>query len=612
MTQDITQIGQGEASFRGIKAIYAIPFKVKQSIQSTDERAGKNLELPQKGIPKLFGPSAESGDFAGLVSQNNSHLYKSVIIPRGTASMLIYGQAIDEDVDVSSDSVAFKRRNGVLRKHGVETGATPSDISFTLEPFITPSNEVAFNTTVNGLLSYLNSITAASVSLTGYTRSGSGGWGGGYTYTQHIWSYSWSNPSDYSHNADLENPFVFLTNDGIGFSAGTMGLNKMLTSLYNSLYTLANDTSAGGNDFLIRYYASTSGYNNPEQSYYYLYHLSRKIRELINNSEYVDVTGSGANVTVTLKAPYTNFPDSYGVPAGCVAFQWNGNAFVQQTPSTGSSLAPMDAYCYPPCLWYIANSTVRTSDDSDIVDQYISTNTTWQSICDQYTYGTVVLPGVASAAVKDPLNYGVAMMEINLNYAQVPGSNDHYLNDSRPQAIDVGGDSFPLTGIIVGEQKNQKFNFSPMMGGTSMYVYDSDVNDGSTPKAYIAHSSSGLTFKPIHTLVVQTEDANDVHLALEFQNNSGADFYGANANKIPAGSKFYLLATLEYANAVNNSGETLTSVFVHDRITRVNLDIQSLAKAYNTIPELRDPQLEIGVVTQMEWVQATPSEIPMY
>ena len=40
--------------------------------------------------------------------------------------------------------------------------------------------------------------------------------------------------------------------------------------------------------------------------------------------------------------------------------------------------------------------------------------------------------------------------------------------------------------------------------------------------------------------------------------------------------------------------------------------INSLAKAYNTIPELRDPQLEIGVVAKMEWIQVTPAEIPMY
>lgn len=599
MTAAVTQADGEESSFRGIKQIYAIPFKVKRSIQSADERAGKNLALPHEGITNDFTASAADGTFPGLVSQNHSHLYNSVIIPKGTASMLVYGQAIDEQVSVSPDSVSFKRRNGVLQKHGVESAETPADISFTLEPFITQDNEASFNTRVNGLLTYLNTIVGANVTLTGY---------GYYSSSQQTWTFRWNTPADYSNYGSLNNAFEFLTNNGLGFSAGSQGLNNMLTSLYNSMYSMANNTTEGGNSYRHTYYERRS---TTAKYYYYAYELAKEIRNEIDNSTYVTITGSGANATVTLKSPYTNFPDSFGVPAGCVAFQWNGTEFVQQTPATGSALAPIDTYCYPPSLWYVANSTVRTSNDGDITLQYTSSNATWQSICDQYTYGTVVMPGAASAAVKDPLNYGVGMLEINFNSSHSPGGTSDLLDDRGNVAISINNHNYPLTGIIIGEQKNQAFNFSPVMAGTNMYVYDSDVNkDDSTPKAYIAYSTSG--FEPIHTLVVQTEDDQDVHLALEFQNNSGADFYGSQGNKIPAGSKFYLLATLEYENAVNNTGETISSVFVHDRVTRATFEVQSLAKAYNTIPELRDPQLEIGVVTKMEWVQATPAEVPMY
>ena len=604
MSTGVTQVDATEASFRGIQEVYIIPFKASRAITSTDARVGANLNLPQTGLPSLFGTSAQNGNFSGLVSQNNSHLYKGVIIPRGTASMLVYGQAVDDAVSVSPDSVAFKRHNGVLRKHAVEYATHPSDISFTLEPFITPATETQFNSKVNGIITYLNSITTASVSLTGYTRSG-------YTYTQQTWNYRWNTPGDYSNYGDLKNAFDFLTNNGSAFSAGTSGLNQMLTALYNSLYSMANDTEAGGSSYRQQYYASNSGWNNQQQNYYYLYHLSLRVREIINNSTYVTVSGSGANATVTLKPDYSNFPESFGVPAGCVALQWNGTQFVQQTPASGAALAPMDAYCYPPSLWYMANSTIRTSDSAAIVEEYKSANTTWQSICDQYTYGTVVIPGAESAALREPLQYGVAMLEVNLNYALSPGGTQ-LLPDSQANTVDVRNDHFPLTGIIIGEQKNQEFNFTPTMSGTSYYVYDSEVNNGSTPKAYIAGQSSALVFQPVHTLVVPTENQQDVHVALEFQNNSGADFYGANGNKVPAGSRFYLIATLKFADAVNNSGETLSAIFVRDHVTQVTFSVESLAKAYNTIPELRDPQLEIGVVTKIEWVQVTPSEIPMY
>lgn len=612
MSAAITQSDATEASFRGIQQIYAIPFKAPRAVVSTDARVGENLQLPQRGIPAAFGSSAQNGDFAGLVSQNNSHLYKGVLIPRGTASMLVYGQAVDDAVSVSPDSVAFKRHNGVLRKHAVEYAGHPSEISFTLEPFVTPAVQAAINTKLSGLLSYLNSIAGATVSLTGYTRSGSGGWLNPYTYTQNTWTYRWAYPAtDYGNYADLKNTFDYFTNGGSGFSAGSAGLSQTLTTLYNRLYTLASNTQAGGNDYRVQYYASNSNNNNPQLSYYYLYELATQIRSLIGNSTYVTVSGSGANAAVTLNADYASFPESFGVPAGCVAIEWNGTQFVQQTPATGAALAPIESYCYPPSLWYVANSTLRTSDSSTIVQEYKSANTTWQSIFDQYTYGSIVVPGAESAALKDPLQYGVAMLEVNMNYALSPG-NTQLLLDSQNNAVDVRNDHFPLTGIIVGEQKNQEFNFTPTMSGSGLYVYDTEVNNGSTPKIYIAGQSSGLVFQPVQTLVVQTEDGQDVHLALEFQNNSGADFYGANGNKIAAGSRFYLIATLEYASATNSGSGALSAVFVHDHVTQVTFSVNSLAKAYNTIPELRDPQLEIGVVTKIEWVQSTPEEIPMY
>ncbi|MBR1887497.1 MAG: hypothetical protein IJ813_03420 [Bacteroidales bacterium] len=603
MTQAITQASADEASFRGIKEIYAIPFRKAGTVIGTDQRIGPNLELPQLGIPATFGESANNGDFTGLVRSNNSHLYKNVYMRRGTASMLVYGQAVDETVSVTPDSVAFKRRNGVLRSHNLQKADYPAAINFTLEPFVTSDNEASFNGVIGGLLTYLNSIAAATVSQTGYRRNSA---------YQTTWTYLWSQPSQYSNYADLKNAFDFFTADGVGFSAGTSGINQMLTTLYNRMYSMANDDSAGGDDYRLTYYTRANTTNTTyRRYYYYVYQLARQIRSLINNSTYVTLSGSGSSVTVTLKDDYASFPDKFGVPAGSVAIQWNGTQFVQQTPATGSALAPVSSYCYPPSLWYMTNSTLRTSDDADITEEYKSANTTWDSIFSQYTYSSTVIPGAESVALKEPLQYGVAMLEVNLNNAVSPGGTQ-FLLDSKATSIDVRNSNYPLTGIIIGEQKNQEFDFKPLLEGLSSYVYDCEVYDGSTPKAYIAGASAGLTFKPIHTLVVQTEDADDVHIALEFQNNSGADFYGVNSNRIAAGSKFYLIATLKYSEAVNSTGEDLPAVFVHDHTTKVTFSVNSLAKAYNTIPELRDPQLEIGVVTEMEWIQVTPSEVPMY
>ena len=600
MTPAITQADATEASFRGIKEIYAIPFRAARPVNGSDERIGPNLLLPQLGIPSTFGDNAQDGAFEGLVRSNNSHLYKNVYMRRGTASMLVYGQAIDANVSVDPDSVAFKRRNGVLRAHNQYTAETPSSITFTLEPFITTANEASLQSAVDGLLTYLNSIAGATVQFTGYNVS---------NRAQTTWTYNWSIPDDYSRYSYLKNAFDYFTSNSVGFSAGSAGINQMLTTLYNRLFDMASNENAGGSSYRLEYYRNSN--SNTIRYYYYIYELARQIRSLIDDSTYVTLSGSGANVTVSLKGDYANFPDSYGVPAGCVAIQWNGTQFVQQTPATGSALAPIDSYCYPPSLWYTTNSTIKTSDDSSVTEEYKSANVSWTDIFNQYTFSSAVVQGSESAAIKDPLQYGVAMLEVNLNKAESPG-HTQLLLDSKGNTVDVRNSNYPLTGIIIGEQKNQAFDFTPLLEGLSSYVYDNEVTDSGTPKAYIAGASASLTFKPIHTLVVPTEDVQDVHVALEFQNNSGADFYGANANKIAAGTRFYLLAILEYSTASAPAGKALDAVFVSDHTTKVTFSINSLAKAYNTIPELRDPQLEIGVTAKVEWIQVTPAEIPMY
>ncbi|MBQ9410830.1 MAG: hypothetical protein IJU21_04400, partial [Bacteroidales bacterium] len=375
MTQAITQADATEASFRGIKEIYAIPFRATRAVNGSDQRIGPNLTLPQQGIPNTFGETAQEGDFAGLVRSNNSHLYKNVYMRRGTASMLVYGQAIDAPVSVSPDSIAFKRRNGVLRKHGVESAETPADISFSLEPFITTAQEPEMQSTVNGLLTYLNNIAGSWVSYTGYTYR---------SRYETTWTYQWKDAGSYNNYGTLVSAFNTITGGGKMFSAASEGISGMLTGIYNALYDIATDESES-DSFAQEYYGYNSYYSSGE--YYYVYQLARDIRSRIDNSTYVTLTGTGNSVTVSLKGDYASFPERFGAPSGSVAIQWNGTAFVQQTSATGSGLAPIDAYCYPPSLWYAANSTLKTSDNEDIVDEYKSANVTWNDIFNQYTFG---------------------------------------------------------------------------------------------------------------------------------------------------------------------------------------------------------------------------------
>ena len=563
MTAGVTQIDQTEASFRGIEEIFAIPFDRRGLIVLGDARFSRNLDLPQKGLPaNTFGASALEGDYTGLVRDNHSHLYKDVYLKKGLASVLVYGKALDESVSVSPDSVAFKRRNGVLIKHGLEAAGTTSDISFTLEPMLTPAAETAINTAVSGLLTYLTDIANTSVSVVTYPRN--------------------------SNTSNGTTDYYF--NDPASFSGSSSAIEDMLTTLYNRLYPLTSNTS----QYLSYYTRRTTN----QSRFYYIQELAEALRSAINNSTYVTLSGSGANVTVTLRNAYAGIPDSYGVPAGALAILWNGTRFSRVTDA-GAALAPAGSYCFPPSLWYYANSTIRCSDDADIAQQYKQENTTWEAIFDQYTYSSSVRGGATSAAVKDPMRYGVGMLRIVMNQAKSEGGTYNLL-DANSDPVRVDNANFPLTGVIVGEQRTQHFNFTPTTE-EAKYIYDSDVTG-----AYISYSQDS---SPVQTLVLETHPEEDVHYALEFRNDSSAEFKGADGI-IKPGSRFYLIGELEWASATPPAG--IHSIFLKHHITEVRVTVKGLAKAYNVVPELRDPQLQIGIEAVMDWVQVTPAEIPMY
>ena len=96
-------------------------------------------------------------------------------------------------------------------------------------------------------------------------------------------------------------------------------------------------------------------------------------------------------------------------------------------------------------------------------------------------------------------------------------------------------------------------------------------------------------------------------IAVEFQNNSGALFVGRYGEIIYPGSKFYLLGTFdpnknETVNYIGVTPATLIKrAFVQDYTTTANLVISSLQNAYNTVPDLRAPQLELGLSVDLTW-----------
>lgn len=313
--------------------------------------------------------------------------------------------------------------------------------------------------------------------------------------------------------------------------------------------------------------------------------LSALLRIPFESMELVEeigqITTAVSAFSDVLSAAGGDFPSSYGIPEGAIGFWWNGKAFVRLINSVNIALVDPGTYCYPPSLWYYANSPVKTSINENVNDLYVSSKP-WNDILAQYTGGNVVTSITQAVAIEDPLQYGVGLLKLSLT---TPGE----------EAATLVPDC-PLTGIIIGDQNDVDFSFMPA-SGPSRYIFD---NNTLTEDGYLKIGMTGLS---VPMLVLQTAVEKPVHFALEFKNNTGYIRTCQQGDILPR-CKFYLAGTLK-----PTSGR---SVFEQDHMTTVSVKIDGLRNAYNTVPDLHDPQLEIGIETEMKWTQITPQSIVLH
>ena len=300
---------------------------------------------------------------------------------------------------------------------------------------------------------------------------------------------------------------------------------------------------------------------------------------------------------------WNGFPASIGLPDGAAVIRWSDAAFEPQVITTTlADINGIDRYAYPAELYYYGNSRIYTSTIDKREAQY--TDREWTAILADYEYADgVVSPNTTSVAIKDPLQYGVAHVQITLK--KTDSSN---LKDADGADIPVGGKNFPLTGVIIGGQLPVGFDFTPT---TAYPVYsEADMKfiyDNQLPELYL--SSSADATQPINTLALQTYDNKKVPVALEFMNKSGMDFKGLGGSVLN-GTKFYLVGEIDPEQFKDDSRtEIRDRVFTQDYTTTLNIKVTGLEKAYNVVPNLLSPRLEMGIELVPKWVATTPDEV---
>lgn len=294
------------------------------------------------------------------------------------------------------------------------------------------------------------------------------------------------------------------------------------------------------------------------------------------------------------------YPGSLGLPDGAAVLRWTGTQFEVRTKTTTlDNINGLDRYTYPAELWYYVNSEILTSDNEVAKTDYTDAETWTSLLFNQYKSGRSVLSTTKSVAVKDPLQYGVAQLQMTLK------TITDVLHDSKGNEVVYGDASkLPLTGVIIGGQHTVGFDFTPKGPKSDVdgrFIYDPIISNEVT-------EGTDAGDKTINTLVLQSYDGEKVPVVLEFVNKTGNRFYGKDGVIYPD-TKFYLIGELNPAG--KGTGDYAGRVFTQDHTTSVTMKVNSLANAYSCMPDLLEARLEIGVQIVKQWIQSTTTTVKL-
>lgn len=330
--------------------------------------------------------------------------------------------------------------------------------------------------------------------------------------------------------------------------------------------------------------------------------------------EYMTVSGA-ADVNGHYTMSWTNtdladFPGSIGLPDGAVQvkhetgthFTYVTNVEYGDEDASGLNAPALASYVYPPSLFYTTNTTIKVADESK-ADAYGSA-TDWTALLNNYTTTGAVTATTRSIALENQLQYAVGRFDVNPQF--VGTIYDRPDAGGNKNVVIIGAQSFKLTGILIGAQKQDAaWDFNPVTTSADKTIYDRSFENyyvtGSAPAA------------PAYSLALETIELTDagegkVPFALELQNLTGTTFNGKDG-KVPANGKFYLVGMLDKGSIKTGTTSVATSVFAQDYKTIAGVKITSLANAYNVIPDLRASKLELGLSVDLEWKEGIEFDV---
>lgn len=542
---DIVQ-GATPVDFRGITNIRLIPFALQDA--SAGLSGTSSSAFSAIGLPS----------FSTVQDQGNYTVYNDVEVPLNTNYFLFYGEAIEADGTGSL-------QNGSLIP-SYETGGWPentalSNVTFQLESIL--GNDNSISTAQATLTAMLVDIAAASV-------DGGAEWsttteGDMKTYYDNYVSLKAGSAN--SIKAALQDLYDAMKSSRVSEGSATGLKNEIIAKIEQ--YFTASETSTGSGEWTLAWKDNTS-----------------------------------------VKA-YENFPSNLGLPDGSMQLVGT-SAFTYVEPGSSvvnGNLIQQTAYAnyvYPASLFYTVATPIKThSSTLTNGGVYTGTINDWGDVLGLYTENTsAVSTTTQSIALTNEIRYSVASLNLFVRFA------DTYIYDNGDEwpgsdpigqiAVPVPAEGFPLDGILIGGQKNVGWDFKTLTGEQTQYtIYDASMPSDAAVKKATAQSTTPTSY----SLALETagESGEKVRFALEMTNASGAAFVGQDGF-VPADGKFYLVGELEATT-------DHPKVFEQYHKTVANVTITSLKNAYNTIPDLREPQLELGLSVNLEWEQGLVDDV---
>ena len=530
-------------------------------------------------------------------ANSSSHRVVELTLPLKTDAMLVYGRAIPVTTTSGSSTVTDKEENGSV-VYSVK--ATPEETTFTLEPRM--SDAATYTQCCNLAVAILNHIMLSGVDAhprtdasTGYdqtiTRTTTDNSTtpatviGSYTQENDLSALTWREIGTKS-DADIATLAPLQENLAKAYSvirktySSTTAVNSgsaaslcnMMKDVYSIASSVANAVST--NDAELNAQRLADEIKSRIETFFVRDNAAFPFRSVgtstQGNTILKGLTDAGINVTgftLVNDNNFPTFPKSFNVPEGVAQLDFTDysgtttitGGFAYKTTLTSVSLLDLTTsmdptkYMYPSELLYFDNSLLRVTDAEKEPGDYPDGYNKWDT--DSWTDWTTgpVTSGTRSVAVKNNINYGVAMLQTMVAIADPTSFNTPGFKDNHPEeesvtltAEQIG--RFVLTGVLIGGQYKQVgWNYltnSIADVNKDFIIYDNKMaSNGATVAASTATPNYTLVFDNYTTAAQQ-----DVLVALEFKNGNDVDIYG-KGGIIPKGGTFYLAAKLQLNDA---------------------------------------------------------------